>query len=114
MAVDTTILLPLAINTDPLEQLSKMKPMMSMDSDRVQVADLGKATFLDVFKDLYDNVVETNEQVDRDAIDLMLGNIDDLATVQANIEKANVAVDLLVAVKNEVISAYNSIINMQV
>lgn len=114
MAVDTTILLPLAINNDPLEQLSKMKPMMSMDSDRVQVADLGKASFLDVFKGLYDNVVETNEQVDRDIIDLMLGNTDDIATMMANAEKANVAVDLLVAVKNEVISAYNSIINMQI
>lgn len=114
MAIDTTILLPVTTTTQPLEQLSKMQPMKSMGSDRVQVADLGKASFLDIFKGLYDNVVETNEQVDRDAIDLMLGNIDDLATVQANIEKANIAVDLLVAVKNEVISAYNSIINMQI
>jgi len=114
MAVDSTILLPVATSGYPLEQLSAMKPMISMDSDKVQVADLGQATFLDVFKDLYDNVKETNEQVDRDAIDLMLGNIDDLATVNANIEKANVAVDLLVAVKNEVISTYNTIINMQI
>lgn len=114
MAINTTMLLPITTDTQPLEQLSKMQPMKSMDSDRVQMADLGKATFLDVFKGLYDNVVETNEQVDRDAIDLMLGNIDNLAAVQANIEKANIAVDLLVAVKNEVISAYNSIINMQI
>ncbi len=114
MAIDSTILLPVATSGYPLEQLAAMKPMISMDSDRVQVADLGKATFLDVFKDLYDNVKETNEQVDRDAIDLMLGNIDDLATVQANIEKANIAVDLLVALKNEVISTYNTIINMQI
>lgn len=114
MAIDTTMLLPLTVTTHPLEQLSKMNAMPSMDSDRVQVADLGKASFLDVFKGLYNNVVETNEQVDKDAIDLMLGNIDNLAEMQANIEKANVAVELLVAVKNEVISAYNSIINMQV
>ena len=71
-------------------------------------------TFLDIFKGLVKEVVETNEQVDRDAIDLLLGNIDDLATVQANIEKANTAVDVLVTVKNEVLSAYNSIINMQI
>ncbi len=114
MAIDSTILLPVATSNYPLEQLAPMKSMISMDSDTVQVTDLGQATFLDIFKGLYDNVVETNEQVDRDAIDLMLGNIDDLATVQANIEKANIAVDLLVAVKNEVISSYNSIINMQI
>ena len=53
-------------------------------------------------------------QVDRDAIDLMLGNIDNIAEMQANIEKANTAVDVLVTVKNEVLSAYNSIINMQI
>lgn len=112
MAIDTTLVLP--ISTQSMEQLTPMKSMTSMGSDSVPVSDLGQASFLDIFKGLYDNVVETNEQVDRDAIDLMLGNIDDLATVQVNIEKANTAVDLLVAVKNEVISAYNSIINMQI
>ena len=71
-------------------------------------------SFLDIFKGMVDNVVETNEQVDRDAIDLMLGNIDDLAQVQSNITKAGIAVDLLVTVKNEALSAYNTIINMQV
>ncbi len=112
MAIDTTLLL---VNSNrSLEQLAPMKPMASMSGEPVPTADLGKASFLDIFRGLYDNVVETNAQVDKDAIDLMLGNIDDLATMQANIEKANMAVDLLVAVKNEVIASYNSIINMQV
>ena len=75
--------------------------------------DANEASFLDIFKGMVDNVVETNEQVDRDAIDLMLGNIDDLAQVQSNITKAGIAVDLLVTVKNEALSAYNTIINMQ-
>ena len=86
-----------------------------MDTEsRVNAVNVENASFIDVFRGLVDNVVETNEQVDRDAIDLMLGNIDDLAQVQANIEKASVAVDLLVTVKNEALSAYNTIINMQV
>ena len=71
-------------------------------------------SFLDIFRGLVDNVIETNEQVDRDTIDIMLGNVDNLAEVQANIEKAATAVELLVTVKNEVISSYNSIINMQI
>ena len=85
-----------------------------MDAENAVVGEPQKASFLDIFKGMVTNVIETNEQVDRDAIDLMLGNIDDLATVQANITKANVAVDLLVSVKNEIISAYNNIINMQI
>ena len=63
---------------------------------------------------MVDNVVETKEQVSRDAIDLMHGNNDDLARVPSNITKAGIAVDLLVTVKNEALSAYNTIINMQV
>lgn len=107
-------------SVDHLErQLERMDPMsrmlpMDVDTDTAVVGEARNVSFLDIFKGMVTNVIETNEQVDRDAIDLMLGNIDDLATVQANITKANVAVDLLVAVKNEVISSYNSIINMQI
>lgn len=99
----------------PISTMTPMEPMTPMHDAGTQIAiNTEDASFLDVFKGLVNNVVETNEQVDRDAIDLMLGNIDDLAQVQTNIEKANTAVDLLVTVKNEAIAAYNTIINMQV
>lgn len=99
----------------PLEGMSVMEPMKPMQRDiGKMVLNTDKASFLDIFKGLIDNVIETNEQVDRDTIDIMLGNVDDIATIQANMEKANTAVDVLVAVKNEAISAYNSIINMQI
>lgn len=101
------------VSLNPMSRMDRMEPMDSESSNTAAVS-TDKASFLDVFKSMYDNVVETNEQVDRDAIDVMLGNIDDLATVQANIEKANTAVDMLVTVKNEVLSAYSTIINMQV
>ena len=97
-----------------LERMDPMRRMQHMDAGGAVVADPQKASFLDIFKGMVQNVIETNKQVDQDAIDLMLGNIDDLATVQANITKANIAVDLLVSVKNEIISSYNSIINMQI
>lgn len=97
-----------------MERMEPMQRMIPMGETKIPVIDTDKASFLDIFKGMVNNVVETNEQVDRDAIDLMLGDIDDLATVNANIEKANTAVDVLVSVKNELISAYNSIINMQI
>ena len=97
-----------------LERMDPMRRMQHMDAAEAVVADPQRASFFDIFKGMVTNVIETNKQVDQDAIDLMLGNIDDLATVQANITKANIAVDLLVSVKNELISTYNSIINMQI
>lgn len=103
-----------------MNALTRMKPMEAMTpmgedpKKKTYAVDASEASFLDIFKGMVDNVVETNEQVDRDAIDLMLGNIDDIAQVQSNITKASIAVDLLVTVKNEALSAYNTIINMQV
>ena len=101
-------------NMTEMKPMESMTPMGADKSGQKYSVNVENASFLDVFKGMVDNVVETNEQVDRDAIDLMLGNIDDLAQVQANITKANTAVELLVTAKNEALSAYNTIINMQV
>ena len=102
-------------NIGDLQRMERMQRMPRIGEEATQYAvNVEDASFLDIFRGMVDNVVETNEQVDRDAIDLMLGNIDDIAQVQANITKAEVAVELLVTVKNEALSAYNTIINMQV
>lgn len=108
------MLIPLQSMDMTVERVQKVDRLPRLDETPDVAVDVTKASFLDIFKGMVNNVIETNEQVDRDAIDLMLGNIDDLATVQANITKANVAVDLLVTVKNEVLSSYNTIINMQI
>lgn len=97
-----------------MERMERMPRMDADPSSGAYAVNFENASFLDIFRGMVDNVIETNEQVDRDAIDLMLGNIDDLAQVQSNITKAAVAVELLVTVKNEVLSAYNTIINMQI
>ena len=76
--------------------------------------DDGEATFFDVFESLVKNVKETDAQVQKDSIDLMLGDVDDLAQIQVNLEKAATAVDLLVTVKNKAVDAYNEIMRMTV
>lgn len=101
-------------NIGEMHRMERMDRMSRMGEEKKYAVNAEDASFLDIFRGMVDNVVETNEQVDRDAIDLMLGNIDDVAQVQANITKAEVAVELLVTVKNEALSAYNSIINMQI
>lgn len=100
-----------------LSTMKPMEPMTPMGTDpkkQTYEVNVEDASFLDIFRGMVNNVIETNEQTDRDAIDLMLGNIDDIAQVQANITKAETAVELLVTVKNEALSAYNTIINMQI
>jgi len=89
-----------------METISQKKQTESTDD--------GEATFFDVFESLVKNVKETDAQVQKDSIDLMLGDVDDLAQIQVNLEKAATAVDLLVTVKNKAVDAYNEIMRMTV
>ncbi|MDR0804804.1 MAG: flagellar hook-basal body complex protein FliE [Oscillospiraceae bacterium] len=71
-------------------------------------------SFLDVLKNVIADAVAANKQSDEDAIQLALGNVDDIERIQANIAKAEVATELLVNVKNTVVDAYNEVFRMSV
>lgn len=97
---------PITSSITPMETISQKKQTESTDD--------GEATFFDVFESLVKNVKETDAQVQKDSVDLMLGDVDDLAQIQVNLEKAATAVDLLVTVKNKAVDAYNEIMRMTV
>jgi len=71
-------------------------------------------TFLDVFTNIYSNAVETDAQKQSDMYRLMLGDADDIEQIELNIQKAKIAFDLFVNVKNTVYEAYSEIIRMNV
>ena len=99
-------IVPLTSNIAPMETVSQKKQTEDIKE--------GDATFFDIFESLVNNVKETDAQVQQDSIDLMLGDVDDLAQIQVNLEKAATAVDLLVTVKNKAVDAYNEIMRMTV
>ena len=99
-------IVPLTSSITPMETISRKKQTEGTDD--------GEATFFDVFESLVKNVKETDAQVQKDSVDLMLGDVDDLAQIQVNLEKAATAVDLLVTVKNKAVDAYNEIMRMTV
>lgn len=68
--------------------------------------------FSDVFKEIFQEVQETQQVVQEDSVKLALGEIDDLHTIYNNMTKASVAVDTFVAVKDAAINAYNSILQI--
>lgn len=85
-------IVPLTSSITPMETMSQKKQTESTDD--------GEATFFDVFESLVKNVKETDAQVQKDSVDLMLGDVDDLAQIQVNLEKAATAVDLLALYNN--------------
>ena len=62
-------IVPLTSSITPMETMSQKKQTESTDD--------GEATFFDVFESLVKNVKETDAQVQKDSVDLMLGSCTD-------------------------------------
>ncbi|MGN0665174.1 MAG: flagellar hook-basal body complex protein FliE [Huintestinicola sp.] len=69
-------------------------------------------SFSDVFREIYQDVQDTQQTVNEDAAKLVLGEIDDLHTIYNNMTKAEVAVETFVAVKNAAQKSYDNIMQM--
>lgn len=72
-------IVPLTSSITPMETMSQKKQTESTDD--------GEATFFDVFESLVKNVKETDAQVQKDSVDLMLGDVDDLAQIPGKSRK---------------------------
>lgn len=70
--------------------------------------------FADFFKQAVDNVKQTQTVVEQDNVNAMLGNIDNTAQVSINLEKATIAMDLLIQSRNKALDAYNEIMRINV
>lgn len=99
-------IVPISSSITPVESLfDKTEVMETASSD-----DTPK--FSDVFKEIFNEVQETQKTVQEDSVKLALGEIDDLHTIYNNMTKASVAVDTFVAVKDAAVNAYNSILQI--
>jgi len=87
---------------------------LSTQKENAEETAVKQPTFLDVFKNIYTDAVETDAQKSADMISLMLGDTDDIEQIQINLQKAVIATDLFVTVKNTVYDAYNEIIRMSI
>ena len=68
--------------------------------------------FSDVFREIFNDVQETQAQTQEDAVKIIQGDIDDLHTIYNNMTKAAVAVETFVAVKNAAVDAYNQVLQI--
>ncbi|HHT16834.1 MAG TPA: flagellar hook-basal body complex protein FliE [Papillibacter sp.] len=70
------------------------------------------------FKDILAESLEKSEQISgenaAEALALLTGNTDDIASTLISAQKAELAMSLTVAVRNKALDAYKEIMNMQV
>ncbi len=72
----------------------------------------GSGDFSQIFRDLINNVNETDRVSKEDIFKIASGNADDLHNIMINSEKAELATLTLVQVRNKVLDAYNEIMRV--
>ncbi len=98
------------------DKIAQMKPIGTISSNSVEeTADEEQgASFIDVFKEAYQNVEETKKISNEDNAKLALGEIDDLSEISMNTQKAQIALQTFVTLKNSAVEAYKEIMQMTV
>ena len=94
----------------PLDSMKSIVPQENINE--VDKIDGDSTSFTDVFKQALNNVEETRRIAEEDSIKVALGEVDELHTVQINLEKAATALDVLVTMKNTAVDSYNEIMRM--
>lgn len=93
---------------------STISPVNSAFDEENKAAKAAEDTprFSDVFREIFNDVQETQAQTQEDAVKIIQGDIDDLHTIYNNMTKAAVAVETFVAVKNAAVDAYNQVLQI--
>jgi flagellar hook-basal body complex protein FliE len=73
-----------------------------------------ESSFTDILSDAINSAQESEGSVKDENAALLTGETDDLHTPVIEAQKAELALDLAIQIRNKVISAYNEVMNMQV
>ncbi len=73
-----------------------------------------ESSFTDILSEAINNAQESESSVLDENVALLTGETDDLHTPVLEAQKAELALDLAIQIRNKVIGAYNEVMNMQV
>ncbi len=87
---------------------------LQVPSTGSQIKNDGGKSFAETLKDAVGSVNEMQKTADIKAQELSVGKSQDVADVMITAEKADIALKLMVSVRNKIIEAYQEIMKMQV
>lgn len=99
-------IVPMSDSIKPLDILSQNEPTI-VYLDR-------KPSFTDVFREVLNETQETQKTLDKNAADIIMGDIDDLHTIYNNITKARISLETFVAIRDAAQASYKEIMQMQI
>ncbi len=92
-----------------LEQIAPLVGSAPLSKSGGAAQEAGKASFGDIFKDAVQNVRETDQQKTQAEYLIATGQLDNPAALNIALTKNNVAVKLLVELRNKALDAYSEI-----
>lgn len=101
------------MNVDALQHINPAN-LSSLPELGTSSEPTGKNSFQNFFQQALLEVEEANAAVQRDGIELALGNLDNIAQAQIDIMKAETATQIVVQVTSRAVNAYKEIMQMQV
>lgn len=103
-------------NANRFLEAGQFKANQSSQSQMPKVETLsssGEASFADTLKNAINEVNELQQVSNKKMQDLSVGRTDNVADVMITAEKADIAMRVMVQVRNKIIDAYNEIMRMQ-
>lgn len=104
----------------PLSSLIKnvnatgVKSAAGTGSGAITSSNINGDSFTNIFSDAVNNLKQTEAVAETENEKLLTGETDDIHTAMIAAQKAEVAVNLAVTIRDKVITAYNEVMNMQV
>lgn len=103
---------------DQFLQTANISDRKSMEIAKPTISPEGtgglQKSFADTLQDAITQVNSLQKSADRSAQDLATGRTDNVADVMIAVEKADIALKMMVQVRNKIIDAYQEIMKMQV
>ncbi len=95
------------ISSYPVQSLSVPQAAKTQNAGSV-------SPFRSMLEDAMKNVQQTNEVKEQDSLLLATGDVDDIAAININAEKAEVAMQMLVQMRNKLLDAYQEIMRINI
>lgn len=97
-----------------VENLKLMPVTSSAGSSDLTGRVQGEKSFSQFLSEALDNVNELQKNAEKASVDLTLGRIQDVSQAVIAAEKASIALQLTMQVRNKVVDAYQEVMRMQV
>lgn len=95
-------------------QISSIGSISGIDKAQTIGATNSKQSFTDILNEAMKDAQETDAAVQQENVDLLTGNNDSIHAPMIAAEKAELALNLAIQIRNKVVDAYNEVMRMQV